>query len=116
MTQTFSFSGERYFSWLGLAGSANGDLIYLSKNVPDFNTHIIAVTGADAVDVEVSLEGSIWFIASSLLVSDVSPNGGRKVLKIPSGEMGVLKGKFLNIRILQNGNTDVNAFGAHVNT
>ncbi len=115
MSQTSSFKGERYFGWLGVAGSANGDLIYSSKEITDFNTHIIAVTGSDAVDVEVSLEGAVWFIASTSLVSDVSPNGGRKVIKIPSGEMGVLKGKFLNIRILQNGNTDVNAFGAHVN-
>jgi len=116
MSQTLSFSGERYSGWLGLSGSANGDLIYLSKEITDYNTHIIAVTGANAVDVEVSLDGSVWFIASTSLVSDVSPNGGRKVIKIPSGEMGILKGKFLNLRILQNGNTDVNAFGAHVNT
>lgn len=113
MTESYSLAGDSYVEWAGTAGAADNALIYTSGNVSRFNYHTISVTGTDPADVEVTLDGSTWNIVSTLLADDVTTGGGIKVITIPTGKLGILHGKFKQIRVRQDGATDADAFGAH---
>jgi len=113
MSESYSAIGDQYNEWSGAAGAADNALIYTSGNVSRFNYHSIAVTGTDPADVEVTLDGTTWHVVSTLLVDDVTTGGGVNVITIPTGNIGILKGKFKGIRVRQDGATDANAFGAH---
>ncbi len=113
MSETQSFFGGKYVEWAGTAGAADNTLIYTSGDVSAFNYHSISVTGTDAADVEVTLDGTTWNIASTLLADDVTTGGGVNVITIPTGKLGILKGKFKGVRVRQDGATDADAFGAH---
>jgi len=103
-----------YLDWAGTAGASDNDVIYTSSDVSVYNYHIFHVTGTDAADVEISADGSVWSSAVAVsLLDDVTMGGEISVISIPTGKIGVLKGKFKKIRIKQNGATDANAFGAH---
>ena len=115
MSETVAFKGESYFEWAGTAGAADNAIIYTSGDVSGFNYHTISVTGTDAADVEVSLDGSTWNIVSTLLADDVTTGGGVKVITIPTAKLGILHGQFKKIRVRQDGATDADAFGSHGN-
>ena len=105
---------EKYLEFTGTAGAADNAVIYTSPDVSAYNYHTIAVTGTNAADVEVSLDGTNWIGPVAVrLHDDVTTGGGIDVVSIPTGDFGILKGKFKNIRVLQNGATDANAYGAH---
>lgn len=113
MSESYSLPGDVYLEWAGAAGAADNALIYTSGNVSRFNYHTIAVTGTNAADVEVTLDGTTWHVASTLLADDVTTGGGIAVITIPTGKLGILRGKFKQIRVRQDGVTDADAFGAH---
>ena len=115
MSETQSFTGDKYFEWAGTAGAADNALIYTSGDVSGFNYHTISVTGTDAADVEVTLDGTTWNLVSTLLADDVTTGGGVKVITIPTTKLGILHGQFKQIRVRQDGATDADAFGAHGN-
>jgi hypothetical protein len=115
MSETVAFRGDQYSEWAGTAGAADNALIYTSGNVSEFNYHTISVTGTDAADVEVTVDGSTWNIVSTLLADDVTTGGGVKVITIPTGKLGILHGQFKQIRVRQDGATDADAFGSHGN-
>lgn len=113
MTESYSSPGDRYVEWAGTAGAAENALIYTSPNVSRFNYHTIAVTGTNSADVEATIDGGVWHLVATLLADDVTTGGGVAVITIPTGKLAVLKGKFKQIRVRQDGVTDANAFGAH---
>lgn len=113
MSESYSNSGDSYLEWAGAAGSNDNDLIYTSGDVSRFNYHTIAVTGTDAADVEVTVDGTTWHVVATLLADDVVTGGGIAVITVPTGKLGVLRGKFKQIRVRQDGATDADAFGAH---
>ena len=105
---------KEYLEWVGVAGAADNAVVYTSPDVSGYNYHTIAATGTDAVDVEVSLDNTTWIGPVSVrLGDDVTTGGGVDVVSIPTAKYGVLRGKFRSIRVLQNGATDANAYGAH---
>lgn len=112
-TLSYSLPSDSYQEWAGAAGSSDNDLIYTSGNVSRFNYHTIAVTGTNSADVEVTVDGSTWHVAATLLADDVTTGGGVVVITVPTGKLAILKGKFKQIRVRQDGATDADAFGAH---
>jgi len=102
-----------YLEWAGTAGAADNAVIYTSTDVSMYNYHTFTVSGTNSADVEVSHDGSTWDVAAVELTDDVTTGGGIKVITIPTGKTGVLKGKFKYIRINQDGATDADAVGAH---
>lgn len=113
MTASYSRPNDEYLEWAGTAGAADNALIYTSDNISRFNYHTISVTGTNAADIEVTLDGSTWNLIATLLADDVTTGGGVKVITIPTAKLGILQGKFKQIRVIQDGATDADAFGAH---
>ena len=103
-----------YLPWTGTNGAADNAVIYTSPNVSRYNYHTIKVSGTNSADVQVTLDGTNWTTAVAVELADnVTTGGGVKVLSIPTGKVGVLRGKFRGIRVLQDGTTNANATGAH---
>jgi len=113
MSETQTFNGGRYIEWTGTAGAADNALIYTSTDISRYNFHTIAVTGTDAADVEVTVDGTNWNLVSTYLADDVTTGGGVKVITIPTAKLAILNGQFKQIRVRQDGATDANAFGTH---
>jgi len=113
MSESYSNAGDSYLEWAGTAGAADNAVIYTSGDISKFNHHTIAVTGTNSSDVEVTLDGTTWHVASVKLIDDVTTGGGIQVITIPTGKLGVLTGKFKQLRVKQDGVTDSDAFGAH---
>jgi hypothetical protein len=106
--------GGAYLEFTGTAGAADNALIYTSGDVSAYNIHYIFVSGTNSADVEVSFDGTNYSSAVSvLLADDVTTGGGIKAITIPTGKVGILEGKFKNIRVRQDGVTDADATGAH---
>jgi alpha-L-fucosidase len=103
-----------YLPFTGSAGTNDNDVVYTSTDVSLYNYHTIECT-AGTVDIQVSVDGTNYNTtqAAVLLHDDVTTGGGVFVLTIASGKIGILKGKFKNIKILQNGATASNARGGH---
>lgn len=103
-----------YLPVTGAAGTNDNDIVYTSGDVSTYNTHYIECT-AGTVDIQVSLDGTNFnnTQAAVLLHDDVTTGGGVKILTIASGKVGILKGKFKKIKVLQNGATASNARIAH---
>jgi len=103
-----------YLPWTGTNGAADNAVIYTSPDVSMYNYHTIKVSGTNSADVQVTLDGTNWTTAVAVELADnVTTGGGVKVLSIPTGKVGVLRGKFRGIRVLQDGTTNANATGAH---
>jgi len=113
MSESYSLPCDQYIEWAGTAGAADNALIYASGNVSRFNYHTIAVTGTNSADVEATIDGTTWHVVATVLADDVTTGGGIAVITIPTGKLCILKGKFKQIRVRQDGATDANAFGAH---
>jgi len=113
MSESYSNAGDSYLEWAGTAGAADNAVIYTSGDVSRFNYHTIAVTGTSPSDVEVTLDGTTWHVVATVLADDVTTGGGIAVITIPTGKLGILRGKFKQIRVLEDGATDSDAFGAH---
>lgn len=98
-----------YLSAAGTVGVNDNDVVYTSPDVSMYSTHSIECT-VGTVDIQVTLDGTNWNTtqAAVLLHDDVTTGGGVKVLTIAAGKIGSLKGKYKNIRILQNGATASN--------
>ena len=113
MSQVYPQAGGTYVSWAGTAGAADNVIIYTSGDISNYNYHTIAVTGTSSSDVEVTIDGTTWHVASVTLIDNVTTGGGIQVITIPTGKMGYLKGKFKQLRVREDGATDSDAFGAH---
>ena len=113
MSESYSNATDSYLEWAGTAGAADNAVIYTSPNVTRFNYHAISVTGTNDADIEATLDGTTWQLVATTLQDDVTTGGGIKVITIATGSIGVLKGKFKQIRVLQDGVTDADATGIH---
>ena len=113
MSESYSQAGDSYSAWAGTAGAADNAVIYTSGDISKFNYHTIAVTGTSPSDVEVTIDGTTWHVASVTLIDNVTTGGGIQVITIPTGKMGYIRGKFKQLRVIEDGATDSDAFGAH---
>lgn len=93
-----------YLTAIGTQGTNDNDVVYTSADVTPYGSHSIECT-VGVVDIQVTLDGTNWNTtqAAVLLHDDVTTGGGIKVLTIAAGKIGLLTGKFKNIRVLQNG-------------
>jgi len=93
-----------YLTAIGTQGVSDNDIIYTSPDISAYSSHSIEGT-VGTVDIQVTLDGTNWNTtqAAVTLHDDVTTGGGIKVLTIAVGKIGLLKGKFKNIRILQSG-------------
>jgi len=109
------YPASYYQDFTGAAGTNDNDVVYTSGDVSSYNQHVIEAT-AGTVDIQVSVDGTNWNTtpAAVLLHDDVTTGGGVLSASIASGKVGILKGKYKKIRLLQNGATASNARGAHV--
>lgn len=109
------YPASYYLNFTGSAGTNDNDVVYTSNDISMYNVHYIEGT-AGTVDIQVSVDGTNFNTtqAAVLLHDDVTTGGGVNVLTIASGKIGVLRGKYKKLRILQNGATGSNARGAHV--
>lgn len=100
-----------YLAWAGTVGDANDAVIYLSRDVSDYDAHIIEAT-AGTVDIDVSIDGTNWIAgvaARSLKATDQTAF----VVSIASGGAIEVIGHYKLIRVNQVGATPSNARGAH---
>lgn len=102
-----------YLEFQGTAGSADNDVIYQSGDVSMYNHHAITVSGVDNADVYGAVDGTNYVLVSVELTDDVTTGGGVKVVTIPPGKTGIVRGKYKKIRVLQDGATTANCIGAH---
>ena len=109
-----NFPATWYLDLLGTVGVNDNDVVYTSPDVSAYNVHIIECT-AGTVDIQVSVDGTNFNTthAAVLLHDDVTLAGGVFVVTIASGKVGILRGKYRKIKILQNGATASNARGGH---
>ena len=94
-------NSTQYLEWTGAAGAADNAVIYTSGDVSMYNYHTIFNNDNDeTVDVHVSVDGTNFFgpVAVQILdeVTDVLPE-----IAVGIGKVGVLKGKFKAIKVLQ---------------
>lgn len=81
------------------AGAADNDVLYTSGDVSKKNYHVIQNKDTVVVDVEASVDGTTFTLVH---VSDTrAAFGDSHVATIPGGEIGILRGKFKKIRVLQ---------------
>lgn len=102
---------NRYDDTAGSAGTNDNDVIYTSGALDNYNYHIIEAT-AGTVSIDVSIDGTNW-IADVAVVDVTTTTPATRVVTLASGSMGILEGKFKNIRVLQSGATASNARIAH---
>lgn len=103
-----------YLEFIGTAGAADNAVIYQSGDVSMYNYHTIEVTGTDAADVFVSVDGTNFVGPVGVrLHDDLTTGGGIDVITIPTGDIGILRGKYKAIKVQQDGATDANCRGAH---
>lgn len=105
------FAQDRYTDTVGAAGTNDNDVIYASGDVSGYNYHIIEAT-AGTVSIDITIDGTNW-IADVAVTDIVTTTPATRVVTLASGSVGILEGKFKNIRILQSGDTASNARVAH---
>jgi len=112
-----SASASWYVVTDGTAGAADNNVIYTSGDISMYDHHVIEnISGAAAaVDVQVSLDGTNYNATAVAvqLLDDVTTGGGVKSLTIAQNKVGVIRGKFKGLRVLQNGAGAANARVAH---
>lgn len=109
------------YAWLpfsGLAGAADNAVLYTLGSAASYNYHIVQNNSAVAVDVQVSADGVTYAAAGAavLLHDDVTTGGGIRSATIPAGKVGVLRGKYMGVKVLQAAAGTINAaevVGAH---
>jgi len=87
------------------AGAADNAVLYTSLDVSKYNYHIIENESGATVDVFVSVDGTNYSTAAAsvVLVDDVTTGGGIAVIDIADNKIGVLRGKFRKVRVIQKG-------------
>lgn len=89
----------------GTAGSNTGDVVATISNAIDFDWFTIhAVTAT--LDVQVTGDGTNWV---TVAVQDAASTAATTyVTTLTVGKIGILRGKFLGVRIRQNGASAAN--------
>ena len=102
-----AFPSQNWLEAVNVAGTGDNDVLYTSADVSAYNYHIFHNTSGEVIDIVFSVDGSTFTPDTSPaaveLMDDVTTGGGIKVVDIPAGKTGVLRGKFKNIRVLQKG-------------
>jgi len=101
----FPWPSTWQLDFTSVAGTADNSVLYTSSDVSEYNYHIIENESGIACDVYASSDGTNYSTAaiSVLLADDVTTGGGVKVITIPDNKVGILRGKFKKIKILQDG-------------
>lgn len=109
-----AFPQQWYLSYTGTAGTNDNDVVYTSTDISMYDYHTIECT-AGTVDIQVTVDGTNYNTtpAAVMLHDDVTTGGGVRSATIASGKVGILRGKFKGIKLLQNGATASNARGGH---
>ncbi len=107
------FTTDDYMQIDGTAQSVITNDIYLSGDVSTFDYHAIEAITADA-KVEKTLDGTNWTQIALEIESDVVA-GQPKSLTIADTEVGIYRGKCLNLRVRPNAATSTNARITHGN-
>lgn len=109
-----AFPEQWYLSYTGTAGTNDNDVVYTSTDISAYDFHTIECT-AGTVDIQVTVDGTNYNTtqAAVMLHDDVTTGGGVRSVTIASGKVGILRGKYKGIKILQNGATASNARGGH---
>lgn len=90
--------------WLtavNVAGAADDDVLYTSGDVSMYNYHAIQNNDTVNIDVHVSLDGTTFVGPHAVQTSATVSPGTTLVTVIAAGTVGVLRGKFNNIRVDQ---------------
>lgn len=109
-----AFPQQWYIPFTGTAGVNDNDVVYTSTDVSLYDIHVIECT-AGTVDIQVTVDGTNYNTtqAAVMLHDDITTGGGVRILTIASGKIGILRGKYKGIKVLQNGATASNARGGH---
>ena len=86
----------------GAASTSDDAVLYTSPEVYDFNYHAIHSNDTQDVDVDVTLDGTNWI--SSVPLVDTA-GAALATNEIPAGSVGIIRGKFAKIRVLNKGGT-----------
>ena len=117
MGQNVNKSGGDYSNGgASAAGAADNAVLYTSPDVSKYNYHIIENESGATVDVFVSVDGTNYSTAAAsvVLVDDVTTGGGIAVIEIANDKIGILRGKFRKIRVIQKGAGTATAGGVRV--
>lgn len=101
------------FTWTGSIGTNDNDVVYTSRDVSDYNLHVIECTDG-TVDIDISTDGTNF--TSAVAVRNVKgANSTTFVVDAIAASVPVveLRGRFKTIRVLQKGATASNARGSH---
>lgn len=106
MGMNSNISGGDFVKYTGSGGSGDNEIIYTSSDVSKFNYHVIHNGDADgAIDVEASIDNGTTY--ALVHTQDTQNTALAYASTIPATEIGILRGKFTNIRIRQAGATAV---------
>ena len=90
-------------------GTNDNDVLFTSGNLSAYNVHMIQST-VGVVDVEVSLDGTNYTPAAKIALEDMaSATPATRVLVTVVNQVYMLRGKYKNIRLVQNGATGATA-------
>lgn len=114
MTHIHEVTGlQTGFTWTGAVGTNDNDVVYTSRDISDYNLHVIECT-TGTVDIDISTDGTNF--TSAVAVRNVkSANSTTFVMDAIAASVPVveLRGRFKAIRVLQKGATASNARGWH---
>jgi hypothetical protein len=98
------------------AGAADNAVLYTSLDVSKYNYHVIENESGATVDVFVSVDGTNYSTAAAsvVLVDDVTTGGGIAVIDIADNKIGILRGKYRKVRVIQKGAGTAVAAGVRV--
>ena len=103
-----SWPADSYLPQSG-TGVNDNDVLFTSGDLNSYNVHMIQAS-AGVVDVEVSLDGTTYSPAASIALEDMSSVApATRVLVTASTKVYMLRGKYKNIRLVQNGATAATA-------
>ena len=110
-TSTWAYGSWPADSYLEHSGTGTGDntVLFTSGDLSSYNIHMIQAS-AGLVDAEVSLDGTTYSPAASIALEDMSSIAPTtRVLVTASTNVYMLRGKYKNIRLVQNGATAATA-------
>lgn len=116
---TSDYRGQYPQTWrlefTGAVGTNDNDTVYTSPDISMYDTHYIEGT-AGTVDVQVSVDGTNFNTTPAVVQLHDATASATYSATIASGKLGILRGKYKAIKILQNGATAANARGAHTHS
>lgn len=110
-TSTWAYGSWPADSYLEHSGTGTGDntVLFTSGDLSSFNVHMIQST-VGIVDVEASLDGVNYSPAAKIALEDMaSTSPSTRVLVTVVDQIYMLRGKYKNIRLVQNGATAATA-------